>query len=654
MLKQIFKKIIQGFNPKLGLMLMLPLALALVMPDYALAAGDPSDIELETLTKIGTALSLVLHLAQSLLWPFLVFIGDLMDSDLIIGPGMEDRLWSIWVQLRDLVNIVFVLVLLVIAFYNTLGIGGGEGNLALKTALPKVVLGLILVNFTFVGGKLLIDVSNVATSAVFALPELAEDFDMENEREDLRLSICVKTEGNEDDLFAIDSSDTPALTQLFCKKQLEEDGTEKYYAQSLSDKAERDYFQRLNKSNISIVMAANMTNINQTQLLKDGAIESVGDLLENLSFSVVMTVVYAISYIALGLVLISRVVVLWIALAFSPIGVLVFVVPQLKDWLGGGGDIVQKLMKHLIAPIVIGIVMSIGYVMIEAWDGVVGGSYLSIAGAEANELLATEVLLTGVTDLSHMIIAVASVVIVWGGVFAASSGTIAGVATDAINGFGKSVGKAALKAPLNLASMPVSYYDKESESWKKQDISALDMINSAKFAIGGLNNTEAGSRERLGRVHGEHSILAGGRPLDRSAKGAAQLNAISQLARTNPSLSDADLSKISSHFESMKENGEITNTHFNEIMEKVKEAKSTENMGVLTSFLASSKDRFDVDDEGKEELDSTIRSLEGTTYTKPTTIPPEDGDPKPEPTVVSEITAGDGTPPQDPPPPAQP
>jgi hypothetical protein len=637
MLKQILKKLAKHLNPRLGLMLMLPLALALIMPDFALAEA-PTDPELDVYVKIGTALNLAMSFVQSLLWPFLVFIGDLMDSDLIIGPGMEDRLWSIWVQLRDLVNIVFVIVLLVIAFYNTLGIGGGEGNLAMKTALPKVVLGLILVNFTFVGGKLIIDISNVATTAVFALPELSENFDMEEQQVALAANICIKDANldTEAGKYAVGVKDTPALTKLFC----EMDDEKKYYTGALSAKAEKDYFQRLNKSNISIVMASNMGAMNKTELLKPGAISDFESLLENMTFSVVMTLIFAISYIVLGLVLISRVVVLWLALAFSPVAVLIFVVPQLKELVGGGGDIVDKVVKHLIAPIIIGTVMSIGYVMIDAWEGVVGGSYLSIAGAEADELLATEVLLTGVSDLSHLIIAVASVVIVWVGVFGAASGTIASMATDGIKSIGENVGKAALKAPLSLASVPVPFYNETTGEMDSQDLSVMDMFNSAKFTSSGLNQNEAASKERLGRVFGKHSMLAGGRAINDSAKASEQFGVISDVAKEDGSLDDNDLRRIEARFLNMRQNGEISDPNFMKDLRTAMAAFKNNQPEALTQFFDASKDKFKTDEAGEEARDEAFANLRGKTYETPSSKK----DKKPD-TAVKPPAGGGVTPP---------
>ncbi|MEK7145962.1 MAG: hypothetical protein AAB802_02140, partial [Patescibacteria group bacterium] len=189
----------------------------------AFAANTVGEITEQSLATMVTTFIMFLN---SLLWPVLLLIGDLMDTDLILGPGMEEKLLGIWVEIRNLVNIGFVLVLLAIAFYNVLGLGS-EGNLALKTALPRLVIGLVLVNFTFLGGRLVVDAANLATTAVFALPASLEDaglFDFQKQKATFTGSVCFK------EYDSVTGSGTayapgdvvPIYTQLFCKTEGEE------------------------------------------------------------------------------------------------------------------------------------------------------------------------------------------------------------------------------------------------------------------------------------------------------------------------------------------------------------------------------------------------------------------------------------------------
>jgi hypothetical protein len=468
-MKKLLKNIVK-FLSKKGPAIALVLAIAVIASsfmnvDLALAEGAVGENQEKAEQSLGFLVSLFIQGLNLFLWPFLIIIGDLMDNDLIIGPGMEDRLLSIWVQVRNLVNIGFAVFLLIIAFYNVLPLGEGEGNLAIKTALPKLVLGLILVNFTFLGGKILLDVSNIGTTAAFALPELVEEFSFDTEREEFRQSVCVKENpGNmpedPDEMgpalevpwdAANDSDEVPIYTALFCaydedsQTYIGADGTP-----ALNETMSTTYFQDLNANNVGLVMAINMGALDSLALLKDGAIQDFGDLVINSLFSLVMYFIMCCTYIVLGLVLLARIVVLWVALALSPVIVLFYVIPQLKEAVGSNLDIMEKVTKHLLAPVIIGLTLTIGYMMLAAI-----GDFASISTATADQVMSTEFLMSGIQDMEKFIIAIASVVIIWTGIFAAAEGTVAQFATNAVKGFGEKIGGALAKAPLYATTIPV-------------------------------------------------------------------------------------------------------------------------------------------------------------------------------------------------------
>ncbi len=451
-------KFIGGFINRKTCFLGLTVALAVfILPEVAQAVdpGDPT-AQQQIEQELAFMVSLVIQALNTFLWPFLLVVGELMDNDLITGPGMEDRLLGIWVEIRNLVNIVFAVVLLVIAFYNALPISSSEGNLALKTALPKVVIGLILVNFTFLAGKVVLDVTNVATTAAFALPELVDDFSFEDQETQFSENVCMKPDKT---LWKeADADNIPINTKLFCKF---DEGTGDY-GPELSEFIANNYFQDLNVNNVSIVMAVNMGGIESLGLLKPEAITSFKDLVINGLFSLVMYVIFAITFVVLGIVLLTRIVVMWVALALSPIAVLFYVVPQLKDAVGsGGGDIVGKITKQLLAPVIIGITMSIGFLMMAALSDV-GGSFHEFANVQADDLLTSDFLISGISDMERFIIAIATVVIVWTGVFAAAEGTVSSFATDAIKGFGERAGGAIAKAPFLIPTVPIFTKDGKS------------------------------------------------------------------------------------------------------------------------------------------------------------------------------------------------
>lgn len=444
--------------------LVLIFALLLLYPDIASAAetvGSTAKAAVEN--TMVTTVNLFIKVLNMILWPLLLIIGDLMSNDLIIGPGMEERLLSIWQQIRNLVNIAFVLVLLIMAFYNVSGFAK-DGNFALKTGLPKLIIGLILVNFTFLGGKLVLDLSNMATSAVFSLPELAAGgtgaFDFNENITTLEENLCIK--GNKEDgtFFdkAVDGKNIPALTQMFCEQ---EDGK---YSGQLSAVQKTRFFQSLNTNNIGLIIAVNMGHLEDLKYA-DGAVTTISDLAINLLFSLAMFVVFAVSYIVLALVLVARIAILWIAMAFSPVIVLFYVVPELKAGAGKAGNVSEQVLTHILAPIKIGIVLTVGFMMLDAMYGTVGSSFNSAIGKSSLSTISDGALLiTGIADLQRLLIAITSIVVLWKAIFSAVDGTIAASMIEKVKGAVESTGSTALSYLKYTPLAPISVKNAKGEN----------------------------------------------------------------------------------------------------------------------------------------------------------------------------------------------
>lgn len=494
---------------------------AILHPELAHAAdGDES----ETVKSMAELANLAIKFLNTLLWPLLIIIGDLLDVDMITGPGMEERLIAIWVEMRNLVNIAIALVLVVVAFYNVLGLGGGEGELAIKTALPKIVLGLILVNFTYVGGKVILDVANVGTTIAFSLPQIMQEstdsqFQVKDQLEEFGNEVCYPavtkldngTPDDETDDCEVQSyytkTNAPIQTKLFC--ELIEDGTEATTSTSTTCPADgtpkRDpgkdeygglrealdgYFEDINKNNIAIVMAVNMGSLGSLELFKEGAVENFSDLTVNSIFALVMYAVFAVSYIVLAAVLVVRLVVLWLALALSPVAVLTYVVPQIKEWLGGGGDFAQKVIKHLVAPIIIGLTLSLGFMLMDGWSVISKDSISVYSDSKVSEVISSEFLVSGIDDLPKLILAIASIVVVWMGVFAAANDTYAKGLTEKIEGFGGTVKDALFNAPLLMPMLPISVTGEDKEGMSPMALKTLLTGAVGQFASGNLLPSE--------------------------------------------------------------------------------------------------------------------------------------------------------------------
>lgn len=483
----------------------------LFVPNIAFAA-EPTTSEAMT-EAVMTGVSLMIQVLNMLLWPLLLIIGELMSNDLIIGPGMEERLLAIWQQIRDLVNIAFVLILLIMAFYNVSGMAK-EGNFALKTGLPKLVIGLILVNFTFLGGKVLLDVSNIATNLVFALPQSLESATSDDSTlsqtnfkatvTDLELNMCTKPAavGSTERLpYTKDDKTIPPVTSMFCTDEAGE------LSATLNPSLKAKFFGKLNVSNVGMIMAVNMGHLADLNYT-DVKVTNISDLAINTVFSLIMFVIFAISYIVLAIVLIARVAVLWLAMAFSPVAVLFYVVPELKSSAGEGGDIAGKVLTHVMAPIKLGIVLTVGFIMIDAMFGATGASSSSLITSAKIGTFGQTLLLTGIADLQRLLIAMTTIVVLWKGVFFAVSGTEAQFLVDKVKGFADQAGDAAMGA-LKYAPLTPVQVGKGKDGSDIQGISFGAMSGVWDKSMRGIQQMQEAKTDSLFKSTGLEDFFGG-------------------------------------------------------------------------------------------------------------------------------------------------
>jgi len=176
---------------------------------------------------------------------------------------------------------------------------------------------------------------------------------------------------------------------------------------------------------------------------------SLKDLAINTMFSAILYVIYGVSFVALLVILLARMVVLWIAMVLSPLIALAFVLPEsLRSQMGGGGDLKTKFVQNAIVPIPIALVMSIGFIMLQTlkeakFDNLTLGT----------SSLGVGMLTSGLSTLQELIVAVGVIAFIWVGVFESAKNTaaegIVGTIRDATQGFGKFLATAPFKyAPI--------------------------------------------------------------------------------------------------------------------------------------------------------------------------------------------------------------
>lgn len=454
------------------------------------AAPDPANTQTTQATeKMLETVNNILGVQNTInriLWPVLYLIGGLLDNSLLFGGGMGDTLRSVWVPIRNIVNIFFVLALVGIALYNILGIGEEGGNYALKSVLPKLIVGIIAVNFSFLGMKVMIDAVNVLTTAIFALPAQMDQgaiFDESNpQTKKLIEGFCLQmadvsdeeakamkpdqinnkaktaaykriaqkygiTVETKDDWTSIEKKiPTPDIKSQTILNELAAwkspcNGT------VLSDTG-KEYFSRFKQNNVALAMAINMAKIpflNAQDMSSIKSLDDLGKLMVNGLFGLIMYILFAASFIALLVVLFARVVVLWLSVAISPLLIVAMAVPAVKEQVKSLGEISEKFVKHLIAPIPIAFSLSIGWIMLKVFNSVKIQEGILANGTDYSMGFP----IVGMSTLQEVIVAIGCVAIIWLGVFGAADGTMAAGVTnwmkEKLTAAGKFLGAAPFK-----------------------------------------------------------------------------------------------------------------------------------------------------------------------------------------------------------------
>ncbi|EKD92968.1 MAG: hypothetical protein ACD_28C00288G0003, partial [uncultured bacterium] len=460
------------FSPKwMGLLLGIGViaVVFLLTTEITHAAETASSATTEIEKNVTAMANIAFKFLNILLYPILVVVSALMDNEVLIGPEMESKLLEIWTTIRNWVNMIFVLLLVGVALYNVLGIAEDGSNYALKSLLPKMVIGLVAINFSFLAGKVLIDATAVATTAVYALPTNLVIWDKEKEEVELRL--CTITAENKATGYQLKTINDRRVDQgtlaalLFCQKEATQDEKEDpEFFTGIFNSFGAQFFNNFGSHNVAAVMMVNMGLLSDAnQVASGGEVQAISNLTFQVLFSVLMFAVFGFSYVALAAVLLARLIVLWICLALSPVVILLFVFPDIAQAGGSELDLKGQFFKHLFAPLIIGVVFSVGFTMLKVLEGSTSGSWMGALGEqEFSSLGNTEAVTNLVTaygkDISNfqeLLIAVAAVVIIWVGVFTAASQTIASSITDTIKGAGQEAGKFLASAPTYLPMIPI-------------------------------------------------------------------------------------------------------------------------------------------------------------------------------------------------------
>ncbi len=145
---------------------------ALVAVQTAHAVGAPLTASGGFITGFSFIASILITIMNTFTW-FLFMLLDVVLNpvwifDLNSGPSLTNMLREIWQLCRDLVNLALALVLIAGAVMMIITSDSSK----VKAGLPKFVMALILVNFSWFIPRAIFDVSQILTYTVYQIPSL--------------------------------------------------------------------------------------------------------------------------------------------------------------------------------------------------------------------------------------------------------------------------------------------------------------------------------------------------------------------------------------------------------------------------------------------------------------------------------------------------
>ncbi len=425
-------------NKSLNIKALWPTLLALslfLIPAVTFAQG--SSASTDAIDESFKFFNVILSGIQAILWPILLLIGGLTNNDLLFSGGMATILLNIWSAVRDFVNILFVLGLLAVAIANIIGFTKDEYSI--KKVLPMIVVALIAVNFSFLACKVILDAVNVTTTAIYAIPMASTSLQKYQNGKEVQIlsnKICNK-------MFTVkdDQDKNP-----FCEVSASSGESSGTPATAVLSDAGKSFFSSFNSQNAALVMAVELMGVTQLDDVNNLQVKGIKTLTTQTLFSIIFLVIYASAFIALFCVLIVRVVVLWIAIATSPLSFLGIAFSTAKKSMGDDDPFFSLFMKHAFAPLKVAIVLTIGMIMITQLKQISPGAQYSTNPATLKALTSSA------STLQDLIAGLACAAFVWIAAFKALSGTKAEPAVNwiknAVGGVGRNLAKVPLYAPI--------------------------------------------------------------------------------------------------------------------------------------------------------------------------------------------------------------
>jgi hypothetical protein len=409
--------------------------------------GEPA---VGLMSALGILISFLEVLALIGLW----ILQYALSTDFLTDPNMLTNLNQIWILSRDIVNLAFALMLIGVAIYTII-----TAKKELITGkMVHFVTAVILVNFSWFFPRVIIDISNIMTSAVFSIPNMLPNFScrMPGERAtdpDRACRVIL------DVLILPRSEQTQRLSPNYYCNQVLADPTPVVYCNCLGALAcykegEFSAAQSLAPGHAMINgLAVSFARITAMAKVPGSAIDPGSGASQNAivtslraMISTIMAAVVlmaaALPLIALAIGMIIRMLILWVCVAFMPFAFLGYA------WNGKLGipepwpskyDVWNNFVTAAFLPVIVAVPFAIGFVMLSTTAQIQEPTTGLVFGTP---------ILEGITTWWRLMWQGAAIGIIYTGAFSAmEKNELINSVTGKVKGFGDNIIGAAASAP---------------------------------------------------------------------------------------------------------------------------------------------------------------------------------------------------------------
>lgn len=569
------------------------IAMELGMGENVYAATEPNTPTGDALIK---TINLLFNALYAIMTPFLMLAGWLMTPDWVFGEifGLRPVLHNMWIMVSNIVYVIFAFLLVAMAFMN---IFGAEGNTwAIKAKLPKLIVGIISVPFTWFFVSAIVSISSVLTASAVQLAGDLAPSDLN------QFTITIPTTCNIDFTKSVAGGTTPSADG----KTPSSTSTGKFLDCGTNEK--ETTIGAMTKSNDAFGIVSyyaygvfKIQDYKSITALNISSVKNILDLGMNMIIALIMFAVFSFIIIMLVFSLLTRALYFWAIAVFSPLLSLRYFFEG-KLGFGDSWLSVTNIISLAMVPVYVAAALSFGLIFTSlvtttTFQGVKESPYISTEGSteKVQKIVAfgTTYNVTGVPVgtstykdakavgggfIGQLIMQIAALCILWFAVTAALKGSeITKQAAAPIENFGNEIGKLTMSLPKYAPIIPTPHGSASLASLP----TALSTVSNAIRGQASTRGTEIGGR--LNDALGINNEL--------SKKTSAAL--VNIASRQDPVTPDQ-------HIAMMKDATKIANTTTDKV-------ELPQQKQVFTAVVNKSK----LSKEEKEKLITEIKNLKG-------------------------------------------